>query len=56
MLNRRKQFNGIKMALDKVLRNIPSQFPDTFQDEFCDFGFFGFWESRISWKGFDNLK
>ena len=56
MLNCRKQLHRVKFQVCQVLRNIPGQFPDTLQNEFCYLGFLRVRERAVRRERSDNLK
>lgn len=56
MLDRREQFNWIQLAFAEILRNIPSQLPDTFQYQFSNLSLFRICQNTITGKWLDNLE
>lgn len=56
MFNCREQLYWVEFQICQVLRNISGQFPDAFQNEFCDLGFLGVSERAIRWERPDYLK
>lgn len=56
MLDCWEQLNGVKSLLVEVLRNIPCQFPDTFQDKFSHLGLLRVWRCPATGERLDNLQ
>jgi hypothetical protein len=42
MLDSREELDWVKHSIGEILRDIPRQLPNTFQDQFCDLCFLGF--------------